>query len=306
MGHWVSSERAGPAAPGPDPDVVLVHLGTNDMWGGWMPLQTKLTAFTKLIGQMRAANPTMKIIVAKIIPMGQSACATCPADVVAFNNALPAWAAGLTTAQSPIVLADLWTGFDAATDTGDGVHPNTAGYQKMADSWYPVLTQVLDGVTPTTTWPTTTMTTTTRPSTTTTRPSTTTTTTTRPTTTTTRPTTTTTTTRSTTASTTGDTGTCTATYRVISQWPGGFQGEVTVTNGRSTASTGWTASFGYADGQRITQAWNAAVTQTGAAVSAANLSWNGTLAAAGSASFGFLASWNGTANSVPPVTCTVG
>ena len=126
------------------------------------------------------------------------------------------------------------------------------------------------------------------------------------TTTTTRPTTTTTTTRSTTASTTGDTGTCTATYRVISQWPGGFQGEVTVTNGRSTASTGWTASFSYADGQRITQAWSATVTQSGAVVSAANLSWNGTLAAAGSTSFGFTASWNGTANSVPLVTCALG
>ena len=46
-------------------------------------------------------------------------CPTCAPDVVAFNNALPAWAAGLTTAQSPILLADVWTGFDVVADTFD-------------------------------------------------------------------------------------------------------------------------------------------------------------------------------------------
>jgi lysophospholipase L1-like esterase len=94
------------------PDVVVVHLGTNDMWGGFIPLQNKITALTKLIGQMRANNPNMKIVVAKIIPMSPPDCPTCAPDVVASNNALPAWAAGLTTAQSPILLADVWTGFD--------------------------------------------------------------------------------------------------------------------------------------------------------------------------------------------------
>jgi lysophospholipase L1-like esterase len=47
------------------PDVVLMHLGTNDMWGGYIPLADKLSAFTKLVGQMRAANPAMKIVVAQ-------------------------------------------------------------------------------------------------------------------------------------------------------------------------------------------------------------------------------------------------
>jgi lysophospholipase L1-like esterase len=57
--------------------------------------------------------------------------------VVAFDNRIPGWAAGLTTAQSPIVVVDQWTGFDAVADTGDGVHPNDAGFRKMADRWYP-------------------------------------------------------------------------------------------------------------------------------------------------------------------------
>jgi len=125
------------------PNVVVMHLGTNDMWGGHIPLQNKITALTKLVDQMRANNPNMKIVVAKIIPMSPSGCPTCAPDVVAFNNALPAWAAGLTTTQSPIVLADVWTGFDLVVDTFDGVHPVTSGFIKMANSFFPVVAQVL-------------------------------------------------------------------------------------------------------------------------------------------------------------------
>jgi lysophospholipase L1-like esterase len=246
------------------PDIVLMHLGTNDMWGGYIPLQNKLNAYTKLVTQMRAGNPAMKIIVAQIIPMSAAACATCPADVVALNQAIPGWAAGLSTAQSPIVVADLWTGFDAVADNLDGVHPNDRGFQKMADAWYPVLTRTLGGTTPT-------------------NPP---------------------TTPPTTSPTPVPPGGCTATYNVVSQWTGGFQGEVTVRNGGASPTTAWTASFRFADGQQISQAWNATVAQNGAGVTARDAGWNGSLAVGATATFGFLASWNGT-NTAPQATCTL-
>ena len=132
---WLTSAR---------PDVVVMHLGTNDMWGGHIPLLDKLNAITKLVGQMRANNPNMKIVVAQIIPMSPSSCPTCAADVVAFNNALPSWAASLTTAQSPILLADVWTGFDVVADTYDGVHPVTSGFVKMANRFFPVVASALN------------------------------------------------------------------------------------------------------------------------------------------------------------------
>src|SRR3954452_19086451 len=125
------------------PDVVLMHLGTNDMWGGYIPLADKLAAFTKLVGQMRAANPAMRIVVAQIIPISAAACATCPADVAALNAAIPGWAAALSTPASPIVVADLWTGYDAVADNVDGIHPNDTGFRKMADAWFPAVTRVL-------------------------------------------------------------------------------------------------------------------------------------------------------------------
>ncbi len=132
-----------------NPDIVLMHLGTNDMWGGSIPVSSVLAAYTTLIGQMRANNPRMKILVAQIIPMNPPSCPTCAAEVQSLDQAIPGWAAGLTTAQSPIVVVDQWTGFDDATDTGgDGVHPNDTGFAKMAARWYPPLAQVLSGIIP--------------------------------------------------------------------------------------------------------------------------------------------------------------
>ncbi|MDH2424692.1 cellulose binding domain-containing protein [Sphaerisporangium sp. TRM90804] len=99
---------------------------------------------------------------------------------------------------------------------------------------------------------------------------------------------------------------CTATYRIAHSWQGGFQGEVTVRNTRTTAITGWTVRWAFADGQTVGQAWSATVTQAGAGVTARNAGYNGNLAAGASTSFGFNGAWAGT-NGVPsPVTCTAG
>jgi len=135
------------------PDVVLMHLGTNDVWNN-VPAATILAAYGKLVDQMRAANPSMKILVAQIIPMTPSGCTWCPAGVSALNGAIPAWAAGKSTAQSPIAVVDQFSGFDTAVDTTDGVHPDDSGFQKMSDRWYPALTPLLGSVPADTTPPT--------------------------------------------------------------------------------------------------------------------------------------------------------
>src|SRR6185503_18496913 len=63
--------------------------------------------------------------------------------------------------------------------------------------------------------------------------------------------------------------------------------------------TAWTLRWSFTAGQTITQFWNANVTQSGAAVTATNVSWNGGLATNGTAAFGFNANWNGSANPAP-------
>jgi len=255
------------------PDVVLMHFGTNDVWSN-RATSTILAAYSRLVDQMRASNPNMRILVAKIIPMAPSTCPECGQRVVALNDAIPGWAASKTTAQSPIVVVDQWTGLSTATDTYDGVHPNAAGDQKMADRWYPALTAVLDGVTPTTP----------------------------PTTPPTPPTRTPTESPGTTPPTDGS---CVASYRTIGQWQGGFQGEVSIRNAGTTASRSWTAQLTFGAGQQVSQGWNAEITQTGTVATARNVGWNGTLAPGGTTTFGFIGSWTGS-NPAPAVSCTLG
>jgi len=98
-------------------------------------------------------------------------------------------------------------------------------------------------------------------------------------------------------------GTCTATYSIVNQFPGGFQGGLTVTAG-TRAITGWTVRWTFANGQTISQLWNGALTASGSAITVANLSYNGALAAGANTTFGFNATWNNTTNAIPTVSCT--
>jgi lysophospholipase L1-like esterase len=122
----------------------MMHLGTNDVWNNRSP-QDITAAFSKLVDQMRASKPTMKILVAKIIPMNPSNCAQCGQRVVTLNSAIQSWAVGKNTTNSPITVVDAWTGFDTRTMTGDGVHPNDAGNKKLAETWFQPLANAIKG-----------------------------------------------------------------------------------------------------------------------------------------------------------------
>ncbi|MEX3106700.1 MULTISPECIES: cellulose binding domain-containing protein [unclassified Streptomyces] len=233
------------------PDIVAMHFGTNDVWSAITPDRI-LAAYTKLVGQMRAANPDMKILVAQIIPVNPATCPACAQRAVDLNARIPAWAQATSTSRSPVTVVDQWTGFDTATDTYDGVHPSDPGNAKIAARWYPALTALLvqgDPGDP------------------------------------------------------GDPGTCAATFRAVSSWQGGYQGEVTVTNTSTSPATGWTVTVVPGTGARITQAWNGTLsTAADGTATVTNASWNGALAPGGSAAFGFIASTPGTPSAT--VTCT--
>jgi mannan endo-1,4-beta-mannosidase len=100
---------------------------------------------------------------------------------------------------------------------------------------------------------------------------------------------------------TGGNGGCTATYRITNQWPGGFGADVVVTNG-ATASTSWTVTWTFANGQTILNLWNGQDTPSGATHSVQNMPYNGSLGPNQTASFGFTGTSNAT-NSAPTLTC---
>ncbi|WP_246278463.1 cellulase family glycosylhydrolase [Phytohabitans rumicis] len=91
---------------------------------------------------------------------------------------------------------------------------------------------------------------------------------------------------------------CTVAYTVQSQWPGGFQSNVSITNLGSPV-TSWTLTFDFPNtGQRVTQGWSATWTQSAARVTAASMSWNGSLGTGGSTAIGFVGAYS-SANPVP-------
>ena len=136
LGQWTSADK---------PDVVLMHFGTNDVWSNTAPA-TILDAYGTVLASLRSASPKVIVFVAQIIPMNPSGCAQCESRVVALNGQIPAWASSKSTANSPIYVVDQHSAFVASayqpssTYTSDGVHPNAAGGQLMADKWYTALT----------------------------------------------------------------------------------------------------------------------------------------------------------------------
>jgi len=103
---------------------------------------------------------------------------------------------------------------------------------------------------------------------------------------------------------------CRVDYTVTNQWGGGFGADVKITN-LGDALGSWTLTWSFGAGQTVTQAWNTTATQSGAVVTARNVSYNGSIATGASTSFGFNGSWT-SSNAVPTsfalngVTCTGG
>ncbi|WP_225845313.1 glycoside hydrolase family 6 protein [Streptomyces sp. HPF1205] len=90
---------------------------------------------------------------------------------------------------------------------------------------------------------------------------------------------------------------CSVTYHLDNQWDTGFGVTVTVTNTGNPISS-WNVGWTFAGNQKVTQGWNATITQSGQSVTAANMSYNGSLGTGGSTTFGFNGSYSGT-NAVP-------
>jgi endoglucanase len=100
----------------------------------------------------------------------------------------------------------------------------------------------------------------------------------------------------------GGTAACTAAYAVSSDWGGGFNAEVKVTNTGGTPLKSWTVTWAWSGAEKVTSMWNASYTQSGTGVTAVNAAHNGSVPVGGSASFGLGGAPGGGA--VPSVRCT--
>ncbi|MBS2966870.1 cellulose binding domain-containing protein, partial [Actinocrinis puniceicyclus] len=97
-------------------------------------------------------------------------------------------------------------------------------------------------------------------------------------------------------------GTCQVSY-VKNEWGGGFTANLTITDTGTTAINGWTLTWSFPGDQKVTNAWNATVTQTGSAASATNMSYNAAIAPGGNVQIGFQGTWS--ANDTNPTAFTL-
>ncbi|WP_234022901.1 SGNH/GDSL hydrolase family protein [Sorangium cellulosum] len=128
------ANRVPTPALGEMPHIVLLHAGTNDMYQSPNGAPMRLGA---LLDELIAEAPDALIVVSNIIPFPGAAAA-----VNTFNATIPAMVEERAAAGAHIVFADQFTGFPTS-ELGDGVHPNQAGYARMAGVWYDAIDDYL-------------------------------------------------------------------------------------------------------------------------------------------------------------------
>jgi len=127
------------AASGGTPDIILLHIGTNDATS--FPATEMESDLQSLLDKLFANAPNALVVLAEIIPLGYD-----PSNAVirAYNQALPSIVQARAAAGKHIILVDMNTGFSVTTMFGpDNIHPNTAGYKFMADHWYAAIAPLL-------------------------------------------------------------------------------------------------------------------------------------------------------------------
>ena len=131
------------------PDVVLLHVGTNDI-SGPQPVPDIVSEVEDILDEIFIYSPEMTVILARIINR-----VTFSQKTNDFNNLLPGMVNGHPYKNRiKIVDMEVGAGMDyriwPTGDMNDDIHPyqdpvssETPGYDKMADVWFSALQQVL-------------------------------------------------------------------------------------------------------------------------------------------------------------------
>ena len=119
------------------PDIVLLHLGTNDALHGHSTAST-VAELEQVILTLQADNPAVVILLAKLIPSRDPNASRIPL----VNAEIDGIARRRQTRLSRIVVVDQWSGFDPLADLYDPWHPDASGEAKMAQKWFEALMAV--------------------------------------------------------------------------------------------------------------------------------------------------------------------
>jgi hypothetical protein len=121
------------------PDIVMVHFGTNDIYQNTTGAVTT-TRMDTLLARIYAVKPDTHVILSKIINNTKLTAAQ-QQNQQYYWNQIPVLASKYQSQGRKVTTVDLST-LLVASDYGDGIHPNQSGMTKMSNAYYPVLTQV--------------------------------------------------------------------------------------------------------------------------------------------------------------------
>ncbi len=118
-----------------DPHIILLHIGTNNMYGSHPSGPEVL--LPQLLDAIIAECPDALLVVSTLIPLPMNT-----SGISAYNAAIPAIVEERAAAGAHIVLVDQFTGFPTS-ELADQVHPTPAGYDRMGQVWFDAIEQYL-------------------------------------------------------------------------------------------------------------------------------------------------------------------
>jgi len=131
--NWLNGKKDTATAPDPAnagwPDVILLHIGTNDLGptGDQSNLWTDVQSIRDVIATWGASNWPVTVIYSRIVNSNPAV-----VEFTNFNN-------NVINNLNPTIWVDHEAALNMSGFYGDGVHPNSSGYSTMANVWlYPL------------------------------------------------------------------------------------------------------------------------------------------------------------------------
>jgi lysophospholipase L1-like esterase len=131
-GGWLETNK---------PDLVLLHIGTNDIWQN-RDLVNAPARLSALVDDILTRSPNTRIVVSQILPMTNDP--NFEIEVMKYNAAV---VDVVRSKSSAVCMVDMHHSFSAG-DLVDGVHPTKSGYAKMARVWERAIRAMMDGARP--------------------------------------------------------------------------------------------------------------------------------------------------------------
>ncbi len=124
------------------PDIILLQIGTNDIANGFLDgSEERLHKLLDYLTENMPANGTIFLTTIPDLGSGGFFGGDTNANIAKYNDIVKK----VADEYSNVRFADIHSVVDGSKDLADGVHPNTEGYEKMAQYWADTLDNFLGG-----------------------------------------------------------------------------------------------------------------------------------------------------------------